>query len=1274
MQKNQRKTSPLPPAGEGLGVRVASQPIERPQIRPPAEPQRPLTRPLRGHPLPQAGEGSQQPPCSKPYLLLLLLLLNLTVFVSPAFAQRGKAKVDPAANAEADTAASAEELIKQYGRLGEYQRYYRHGSTVFDNAVRFAEMDESRISPADRFLRAYYEGRWDEVRTTLEMLPDELADAIYDRMLEDLTGRNVPILTLEDFLGLADACPHEMTSPRIEKLGLLLRITVPKEQELWLRRAVEKGTRRLGGERAKRPASEQATAGDRRLLTGRILMHADFDELARQYLPDAAAAGRIEDTAVRDEILTFLATQEEIDQLQQSQFAELWREHEGVLANPQADSGRRQAAGEALVDLIEQAPLAAVEPSLRALVRDDPQAALRLASSLGKRTKSRRNASEVAMSVNDLRAQKYLLSCVSQQADLAAAPWSQVVTAMADRWIHEAEHTIANAPSYRTVDRPQPYVASEDLLESAPDGPWAEALSASLRERIEVCLSKVVLVCDHLDHATELIVRVASQNRDAGALLAEEYVKAWAYRHDPAIPEGIRKQYKLPDDAKIMVTPIMMEKNVADLARMMDTFRAHEVRPRNVQLLVDAFDVCYSNAEVYRRSHIEKVFGPVGRMDDEVFFRMIRKMTAGLSSRWRLMDVQEESGTRRSQQETLAMIRDGYASAIEMIDERTTTSPGDWQARMLAGSLLSDWGDFEYYQQLAAETGTDRVEAFRQKNNEAEEQFLRAAEVYAGQVAELGRGKASIDVYLAWFHALLGMGSGGQLNLAKPLDRAALEKIRDMIHRLPGDAAKAHVDKFARHVRARMEDTENPLHEQLKYKYLAGSLVITADSPFSFQASTKVAYYDQLLDELRLSTRVDGPNTIGRDDEFGIVLSIQHSEAIGRMADFGKYLVNETPLSARQPPQRQPVVTTYRMGQLQGRRDELEMNIREALSLFFDVRSIAFSPGDVEPRRTERPGWEETVLAYIHAKAKDSSVDKIPRIQINLEFLDMTGPVSIAAESAETLIKITDKKTPPRPFRQVDLTLTLDPRGLVGTEEVLLEIAATACGLVPDLEEMVDLEPTARQLPIARIDSHEGTVVREIASWADAVHPVSERRWTVALDACSLLEPPRRIELALPPAKVEDMAVKYQTYVDMDLVDLDGAAAMIGEGPAGPDRAAPAAAIAAIDPRVLYALVAVAVMAAVVLVLVLFRLFRSHKPRPLRARDVFHMPSQVDGFVVVQLLRSLGTSDLVRLSPRQRTEMQEEIDRVQKACFANGDGVSEDELRRIARRWLKIAC
>lgn len=1169
-------------------------------------------------------------------------------------------RLAPAADDPAAAQREADELRKQYSRLVR-DRYYRQAAVVYSQIQRYAQTEPDKLEPADQFFRAFFEGNWAEVQQTLARLPEDFAAEVYDRMLGDLAGRSVPLLTLDDFLGLADACPGELDSDRIRKLGLLLRAAVPAEQEVWLRQALQQGTRTLGRD------------GPKQQSTGRVLLHAGFGELARGYLPSVAEAAQIEDQAVRDEILNFLASQEELEQFQQTRIAGLWGQQAGVLSDPNADEGKRQQAAEQLAELLGKAPVASFEPWLRELAQRDLPAVLRLAVALGKRAHGRTGDPDVALRTNHLAAQKSLLQCVGDATGLTQTPWDSLATAMADGWISEAEHTFNVHPGYRAAAGSKPHVQPGELLVTAPEGRWAEALSAPMRERIDVCLAKAVLVSDQHQDATRRIVALADRNPQAAVTLAEEYLQAWAYRHNPQVPEPIRRKYNLAADARIAVTPIMMEKNIAGLAEMMDLFRAHKIPPRNAELLVAAFDVCYSKAEVYRRTHLEKVFGPIDAMAEDVFAQMIRMMTQGLSSRWRTMEVQLESGTRRSQEETLEMVRAGYQTAIEMIDERCAKHPQDWKSLALAGSLLGDWGDFEYYQQLAAGSGTDRMAVFREKNNLAEAHFVRAAAAYAGQVATLTPRQYSIEVYLAWFHSLLGINSDGRLNLSKPVDRRALDTLRDAIRGLPAGVAQAHIDLFARHVQTRLQDTDNPLHEELKYKYLAGSLVITKESPFAFQADDKVAYYDNLLDETRLVTRVDGPNTIGRDHEFGIIFSVQHTEALGRMADFGKYLVNDLP-PANSPARRaleKTLVPTYRMGQLQGRRDELEMNIREALSLFFDVRAIAFSPKDVQPRPSGQSGWEETVLAYIQVRAKDASVDKIPRIQMSLEFLDLTGPVRITTEAAETMIKVTDQPTPPRPFDRVELTQTLDARGLETSEEILLEIRATACGLVPELDELLDLDAVRGQLPIARIDPHEGTVLRQVNSWGDTVHAVSERRWTVALDASPLLDPPRRLDLRLPEAKVEAKVV-HQAYVEMDLVDLDEPVATVGHGPAA------ASAAEGLDPDQRRSLYAASGGAAVLLGLLLLAAVwraRRTRQRPLRAADVFRLPAELDGFVVVQLLRAIGGSELVRLSVAQRAEMQQDIQRIQAACF-RGDGrgeLPEDELRLLARKWLRAA-
>jgi len=205
---------------------------------------------------------------------------------------------------------------------------------------------------------------------------------------------------------------------------------------------------------------------------------------------------------------------------------------------------------------------------------------------------------------------------------------------------------------------------------------------------------------------------------------------------------------------------------------------------------------------------------------------------------------------------------------------------------------------------------------------------------------------------------------------------------------------------------------------------------------------------------------------------------------------------------------------------------------------------------------------------------------------------------------------------------------------------------------------------------VARIDPLQDTLVQQLNSWGDTVHVVSERQWAVTLDASSLVQEEKALELRLPAAK-GDATVVHQAYVDMDLVDLEEPVVTIGNGPLHADSAPW---IASVDPRIFVGVAVGAGALVLLLLIVLIRLIRGPRQRPLRARDVFRMPAQLDGFVVVQLLNAMDKSELVHLSQKRRAEMREEIERIQATCFgSNGSSLSADELRTVARKWLKVA-
>ncbi|MHA3774132.1 hypothetical protein ACXR0O_21595 [Verrucomicrobiota bacterium sgz303538] len=1135
------------------------------------------------------------------------------------------------------------------------QKFSREPSDVFYSLERGVKAVLATLNASDRFLHFFRTGDWTRIRFELEAMPPDLARKIYDKILADLTERQKPNVRLDDVQALADAAPDEFTWDQIHRLGQLFGLVVPVNESYWLADRLKRGTEKLGG-----------NDPTKRLLTGRVLLAGGFKDLAREWLPPLDQVQEIADEGVRNELTAFLSTQQESETVRRSQVQKIWEENLRVLIDPspRIKDYERGRASHAMAKVIAQVSPTTLAPVFTDLVKTNPDGAVRLLGGLGRKVQNERTG-ELPVRLENLKAQATLANLLADLVESGSQPWSQLFDMMADAWISEAENTFTQktAPS-----NGQPkFILPEELLPVAPSGRWTAALSPGVRDRADVSLSRTILAGAKFDQAADRIVEIGKRSPGAGVALTEDFLTVWAKTHNPQIPEPLRKKYELPEDARIPVTPIMMEKNIESLARMMELFRQAGIAPRDYEKVVGAFDLAYSSAEAYRPGHIEKVFGPLEKMDEPLFFLILSRMNANLGERWRKMDVQRAGLTRRDEAQTLDMVRAGYSTALQMIESWLAGHPDGYRALTLAGTLLTDWGDFEYFQELVTSDARKKMAGYKEKNLQAQEYFQRGAEAYAQAVPKLAPSDYSIDAYLGWFHGLLGIGTGGQLNLSKAMNRAALTKIREHLLALPEKAAKAHMSQFASTVNARLADEKDPLHEDLKYRYLASALVITKDDPFSMGAEKKVAYFDELLSEIRLQTRVDGPSTIGRDQEFGIVVSVIHTEAMGRVAKFGQYLTNDPGATPGRPRKKSPLVK--KMREAQGPRDEFELSLTESFSPFFDIKSITFASPDVKPRPTAQVGWEETVLAYVLVQAKDASVDRIPPVEMELKFVDLTGPITIPGESAETVIKISTDAAPPRPASKVAITQTLDTRKFHINGALPLEIKATANGLVPDLDQLLDIETLKKVVAIKNINPHEGLQVRELNTWGDQVAPTTERLWTIALDGDPIRAADGQTEFRFPQPKSNDTTALYQTYNDMNLAQLPEPAVKIGAVSAtGKMATRPENNLAG-----WLTAGALAVPIAGVAVVVLMKRRREDTDDTQSARDAFQMPRDVDGFAVVALLRRLRASSLVHLQESQRMELQADIQRVQQSCFgASGASMSEGELRGVAEKWLRL--
>ncbi len=1136
--------------------------------------------------------------------------------------------------------------------------FQRHADDIAANMNRFkgtAPDPAKPLPPVEQFRFDFFSGNWTGIAASLKKMPPELADRVYSKILADLTARREPFMQQEDVIGLIRANPSGWDATRLQHLGQLVKVCISPMELPWLEKQLTEGVGGLGGND---PAS--------RLNAGRMLIHTPFHALATKFLPTADGAKAITDEAVRTQVVAYLDARAQVNEMEKQQGYSELAKHMVVMSDPKASAANLKAAKAAFMKLLPEASQAALESAFTSLIKNKPDVAYELLTELVKKYQD-----SLRLKNYDLRQQQLLSLNTLARACVATVPaddekWKTLLSLMADHWLTEADVTYQTKGVVTRLGRLDA-VPPQELVISAPSGKWIQALPKSMSNKVLIGVVRANMLAGAFDEAATQLVELHKSDPETALPAAQEFLTHWAERHDPNIPEAIRARHALPQDAYISVTPLMIERNINGLARILTLFRENGVPYGDSAKLVSAFDVVYGRAEAYKLSHIEKVFGPIEQLDESLVMQLLTRMGDSLGKKWRNIEMQKQNLTRRDESQTLELTRNGYTTATTIADRWLAKTPDGFQVATLGGMLSNDWADFEYFQKLDTSDSLARMTAYRQKFVKSQDFFFKAAKAYEKAVPQMVPASYSIDVYVAWFNSQLGINSNGDVNLSKPTSRPGLTKIRDSMRSMSKEATDAHVGMFARYITSRMQATNPGLHEDLKYKYLASSLMITQDNPFTMQARQQVDYYNELLAEMRLQADLDGPTTVGRDQDFGIVLSVYHTEGMGRMARFKRHLSNTLPpdtTNRRAQAARNPMAPkVLRMTEVQGPRDALELSIHEALDPFFDVRSITFSREDVLPRPTDTPGWQQTVLAYVHLRAKDASVDRVPPIELELSFLDFGGPVTIPVESAETLLKVQSDTVPPRPVAGVEVTQTLDARQLPTTGGVTLHIKATAAGLVPELDQILNLDVMKPGIAVKSVAAAGGPLVREINSWSQNIQAISEREWTVTLQAPDEVhEGSASTTFTFPTALAADTKITNQMFDDMNLVPVTSATATIGE--VRTDSGV-------MLKKLIWPVAGVIVLALAGLIAFLMLRGRKEHAPVVHARDIFKMPEHLDGFVVVRLLNGLISSPHVNFANADKDAIRKDIDHVQKSVFTpNGSGLDTSDLKSIVSKWL----
>lgn len=1165
--------------------------------------------------------------------------------------------------------SSSTEGNKSSGNNNPYQNLERQNFMLSPQMISrtlqsYALKPEGSLAPYQEFLLSYYSKDWDSLAVMMNDIPKDQARRIYDRILTSLTGREIPLLTPVDLVSLMRISPSRIEGANIDRFAKLIAATTQPEEEYMLTQVLK--------------ADEYIGGGDpnaKSLLIGRILSRTEFRNSALQFLPSAEEAKALKDKTVMNEILAFHAESNALEQAKILDLSNTLNEKFQVLLKGSENAGAKESAMNELVNNFFNVSPSIINTLTNEMLKHDSDLTAKyMIKNLEKMSYAATRDRDGKKHSHNLDVLTDMAIVLNKSVDSSKQPWKAIADMMADVWLQEVAYTLAQWPDHlkrkNSSNYVMPFASPNHLIASAPAGPWTKNLASDKLTRVSLRLPRITMISDDPDAAIGMILRLAQSDRKAAIVLAQEFVTRWTEINNPEIPSHIIQQYGLPQDSSIVVTSIMIDRNLDGFAKIMKLLRDNDVVPTNHDELVAAFGACYGNAEIYELEDIERVFGPFGEMSDSLFTSIVNDMTNNLGDKWRDMTVQRSAATNRRQADVLEMTRKGYTYVIKLINKRIESKPNGWGALSAAGTLLSDWGDYEYFQTLTLESDSERMKAYREKNSLAYDYFRRAAMAYVEEAKDNDR--VDNSVFYAWFDSLLGFNSNGEINLSKAMNRDVLEEMREIMRQLPEAKLRRHINSFAKRVDSKAENKKNPLPPELKYKYLASGLVITRDTPFALETEKQVAYYNELLKEVRLKTEVDGPNTIWRKEDFGIVISLVHSNAMGDLIDFSKYLGFSAPPKKRGGSA--PLIRS--MGNIQDARNEFEKNILDALNNFFEVKSVTFSPVDVQSKAIDKPGWSETVLAYVQVRARGISVDRIPPIEMDLDYFDLSGPVAIPVTSAETLLQMQEARMTKRPYNDVTVVQTLDTRQLFVNGRLSMTVKVTGNGLMPALEDLVDLKPLRESATITEIEEEtEGAIIQKFDPHADELALTSTREWKLTLDSQDILDAENLVALQYPTARDDAAVVENQVYRDVEILPVTEAAIRVGNAPSGAVDADGAPIVTAPQDNTLWIGILVGVVVLLLIILLVAKFAGAKGERELQASDVFKMPDEVDGFVAVKLLRSLARSDLVKLSAEDKKRIQEEILRIEAACFnPTKEALTEQDLKKTLNTWLKEAC
>ncbi|HEY4311854.1 MAG TPA: hypothetical protein VGN12_20570 [Pirellulales bacterium] len=1109
-------------------------------------------------------------------------------------------------------------------------------------------------------------GKWSEAKAYFAGIPAAEGKDGYAQMLRSLAAPpqnagqprqqfNAPGIgnvaeqqqcNLDDVLGLASACPHERNK---ETIGLLANL---------LRQTLQSGA--VAADVVVRLQKESTQPVETLILSPRqcaqLLAGAGQSAEVEPFLPTLEKAVEEKDAEAINLLARMRIAQHGKDRKPEL-LDQAWKTIQASLALVDGDAKQQEEALKLAVELAPKVREDLGQAWLDQSFTQEPQRGMNILTAIGNAT-STGIQSQPHLPDSRLKAlelQKTAVEALLKSSPERAREWRATLALLAHSWQREADFSRVASQSSMYGPRMQRdnfgnifYMNDDDsgmmmqrqqgnqarpigtsqVLEAAPSEAWLAEVDALAQPRFYALYAQLYLKVAEEERAYPYIERVAASHPELARELAQEFIRVWTKNHDPNASRRYSNPYMFMwgferKAESIPLTRSKQERNLVELAGWVKRLRTLPIKDLDETLLTTAFTTCHSSAEVYRTEAIEKVFGAADALSSKTLAQLAQQMRQNLAALWRSPAEQEAKKTKRKKKDIEAEVLRGYGVASQVVADGLKRTPDDWRLVLAQACIAHD--EIAYRQETAptSEFSHDRLSALAD--------FQKAAELYAKDVPSLREEDQTTDVYEHWFYAGLGGSDLAQIDHRSTPDDRQPPLIRQAMASLPGDTAKFHQDRFANLLFTRMSS----LKPTVKFRYLKAGFEIVGDHKQAREARQLYDYYQDLVKEIRLETRLDGPAMVGHDEPFGVFVELYHTPEIERESGgFGRYLQN----------QNGNIFFSYNYGRpTENYRDKFKEAVTAVLEDNFDVVSVTFQADDVNSRASNEPGWRVTPYAYLLLKSHGPQVDKLPTLKMDLDFLDTSGFVVLPIQSAALPIDSAPEKST-RPYDTLAITQTLDERR-AQEGKLILEVKATAHGLVPPLAEMLNVKIDGFE--VGNVEDDGVSVSRFDPESSESV-VISERLCTVSLvGRTDLTERPKTF--TFPQARDEHAEMTYQRYDDADLATVEQEISL--EKQYGGVRRPWLWGLAIAAPVGLIGWAG-------------YRAASKRRRQPVVAR--FPVPATITPFSVLALLRNIQNNN--GLAPAASQELTASINSLERHYFAD-ESLPTPDLRSLAETW-----